>query len=72
MQKCIMWKPEPNNKTLPTRMPPMEQQKEIQYPEWHKDITGKGLWSGEDMGFLIEIDVWENIEITGGWQGRQA
>ena len=30
-------------------MPSMEgQQKEIQYPGWHKDNTGKGLWSGED------------------------
>ena len=30
-------------------MPPMEeQQKEIQYPGWHKDTTGKELWSGEN------------------------
>ena len=34
LQKCSMWKINTNNKTLPTRLPPMEgQQKEIQYPE---------------------------------------
>ena len=37
------------NKTLPTRLPPMEgQQKKIEYPGWHKNTTGKKLWSGEN------------------------
>ena len=32
MGKCSMWKLELNNKTLPTKLPPMEgQQNEIQY-----------------------------------------
>ena len=49
MQKCSKWKPETDNKTLPKRLPPIgEQQKEIQYSGWHKDTTGKGLWSEED------------------------
>ena len=47
--KCRMLKPETDNKTLPTRLPPIEgQQKETQCLGWHKDTTGKGLWSGED------------------------
>ena len=30
---------------------PMEgQQKETNYPGWHKDTIRKGLWSGEDDG----------------------
>ena len=34
---------------MPTRLPLMEgQKKETQYPEWHKDTAGKGLWGGED------------------------
>ena len=38
-----------NNKTLPTRLPSIEgQQKETQYPGWHKGTTRKRLWSGED------------------------
>ena len=49
MQKCNMWKPENNNKTLPTRLPPIEgQQKKIQYPGWNKETTGKGLWNRKD------------------------
>ena len=44
-----MWKPKTNNKTRPTRLPPMDgQQKQTQYPGWHKDTTKKGLWGGED------------------------
>ena len=50
-----MWKPETNNKTLPTRLPLMEeQQKETQYPGWHKDTTGKGLWSKKDNEDIIQ------------------
>ena len=44
-----MWKLDTDNKTLPSRFPPMDgQQKETQYPEWHKDTTGKRLWGGEN------------------------
>ena len=44
-----MWKPETNNKTLPTRLSPLEgHQKETQYPGRPKDTTRKGMWIGED------------------------
>ena len=44
-----MWKPETNNKTLPTRFPPMDgQHKETWYPRWLKETTRKRLWSGEN------------------------
>ena len=44
-----MCKAETDNKTLPTSLPPIErQQKETQYPEWHKDNTEKGLWGREN------------------------
>ena len=40
--KYSMWKPETNNKTLPTRQHLMVgQQKETQYPGYHKDTTRK-------------------------------
>ena len=35
------------------------QQKEIQYPGWHKDTNGKGLWNKEDKKVP-----WGNIEVT--------
>ena len=38
--------PDPNNNTLPTRLPSME--KENQYPGWPKDTPRKGLWDGEE------------------------
>ena len=40
-----MWKPETENKTLPTyKTAPMEgQQKEIQYTGLHKETSGKRL-----------------------------
>ena len=39
------------------------QQKEIQYPGWHKDTTGKELWSVENDEVSLENrDVWENIK----------
>ena len=46
---------------------PMEgQQKEIQYPGWDKDTTGKGLWNGKDNEVPWgDRDVWGNIEMTG-------
>ena len=45
-----MWKSKSNNKTLPTKLPPMdEQQKETQYLGWHKDTARKGMWSEEDI-----------------------
>ena len=51
-----MQKPNTNNKSLPTRLPPMEgQEKEIQYPGWHKDTTQKGLWIGEDEVLLGDL-----------------
>ena len=38
------------------------QQKEIQYPWWHKGATGKELWSEEiNEVSLGNRDVWENI-----------
>ena len=53
MQKCSMRKPGANNKTLPARLPPMEgQQREIHYPGWHKDTTGKRCDVGKWWGFL--------------------
>ena len=58
MQKCT-WKPENDNKTLPTRLHPME--KETQYSGWHKDTAEKGLWSGEDNGFFKGIGVFEKL-----------
>ena len=53
---------------MPTQLSPMEgQQKEIQYPGWHKDTTGKWLWSGENNEVPWgDNDVWGNIEMTGG------
>ena len=49
MPKCSMRKPEPNSKTLPTKLPLMEgQQKETQYPRCNKETTRKGLLSRED------------------------
>ena len=59
---------------MPTRLPPMEgQQKEIQYPGWHKDTTRKGLWSGKDDEVLLgDRDVWGNIKMTGDWRDQQA
>ena len=39
------------------------QQKEIQYPGWHRDTTGKELWSGEnDEVSEGNRDVWGNIK----------
>ena len=53
---------ESNNKTLPTRLPPMVgQQKEMQYPGWYKDTTGKGLWSGDDDGGFLRKQMFEEI-----------
>ena len=50
------------HKTLPS----MEgQQKEIQYPGWHKDTAGKELWSGEDNGVPKgDREVWGNMKTT--------
>ena len=50
---------------MPTRLPPMEgQQKKIQYPGWHKNTTGKELWSGEnDHVSEGNRDVWGNIKL---------
>ena len=39
------------------------QEKEIQYPGWHRDTTGKELWSGEnDEVSEGNGDVWGNIK----------
>ena len=56
MQKCSMRKPKTDIKTLEG------QQKEIQYPGWHKDTTGKGLWSVEDNSNTE----WESINKSCG------
>ena len=54
-------------------VPMKRQQKEIQYPGWHKDTTGIGLWSVEDNEVPWgDRDVWWNIEIKGGWRNQQA
>ena len=49
---------------MSTKLPPIEGlQNEIQYPGWHKDATGKELWSGEnDEISLRNRDVWGNIK----------
>ena len=62
--KCSLQRPVNNNKTLPTRLSPMEgQQKEIKYPGWHNGTTGKELWSGEnDEVFEGNRDVWGDIK----------
>ena len=62
------WWPETNTQTLPTRLPPMErQQKEPQYPGWHKNTTKKGMWNEDDNEVPWgDKDVRGNIEITGG------
>ena len=36
------------------------QQKEIQYPGWHRDTTGKELWSGENEN--NSFFVWGDIK----------
>ena len=44
------------------------QQKETQYPGWHKDATGKGLWSGENNGVPEgDGEVWGN-----SWRDQQS
>ena len=44
-------------------MTPMEgQQKEIQYPGWHKGTTGKELWSGENDEVSYGNRCWGNIK----------
>ena len=53
---------ETNNKALATRLPPIEgQQKEIQYPAWHKSTTGKGCEVEKMMRFLKETQIFEEI-----------
>ena len=50
-----MWKPELNNKTLHTRLPPMEgQQKKIQ-------LLGKDCEVEKMMRFLREIEMLEKL-----------
>ena len=57
MQKFSMWKREPNNKTLPTSLLPMErQQKEAQYP-----LVGKDYELEKMMRFLGEMGKFEDI-----------
>ena len=61
-----MWKPETDNRILPTRLPPIEgQQKETQDLRWHKDATGKVLWIGEDNELSQG-----NIDLMDGWQDQ--
>ena len=69
-----MWKPETNNKTLSTSLPPIEgQQKETQYPGWHKDTTGKGLWSVEDNDVSYgNKDFWGNIDLMDNWRDQDT
>ena len=53
---------ETRNKTLLTILPPIEgQQKEIQYPAWHKSTTGKGCEVEKMMRFLKETQIFEEI-----------
>ena len=37
------------------------QQKETQYPGWHKAATRKGLWGGKDNDVPWEIGMFEEI-----------
>ena len=59
MLKCSMLNPEPNNKTLPTRLSPVEeQQKEAQY-SW--TLQGKDCEMEKIMRFLMEMMKFEDI-----------
>ena len=63
MQKCSMWKPEPNNKTLPTRLPPNREAAE------RNTISRMTSWTllGSDcdvekiIRFLKEVGEFEEI-----------
>ena len=46
-------------------MPPMEgHQEKIEYTEWYKKSTGKGLWSGKDTEVSQgDRKVWRIINI---------
>ena len=46
MPKCGMWKTDTNSQAWPHGVLPIEEhQREIKYPGWYKNQTGKGLWS---------------------------
>ena len=69
----LSWR-EPFPRIYKMLIKPIErQQKEIQYPGWHKSTTRKGLWSGKDYEVpLGDRDIWGNVEMTGGWWDQQA
>ena len=57
-----MWKPETNNKTLPTRLPPMEgQQKKHNIQGNIRTVLGKECEVEKMMRFLWEIGMFEKI-----------
>ena len=57
-----MWKPEPNNKTLPTRLAPMEeQQKKYNIQGNIRTLLGKDCERKKIMRFLKKIEIFEEI-----------
>ena len=49
---------------MPTRLSLMEGQQKETISRWHKDTTGKELWSREDDDVpLGDGDFWGNIEM---------
>ena len=64
MQKYTIWKPETDNKTLPTGLPPIERhQKEIQYPVQGdiKTLLRTNCEVERIMRFLRWIEIFEEI-----------
>ena len=81
MSKCSLWKPETNNRTLPTRLTPMKgQQKEIQYSGEIRTLPGKDCEVENMIQFLREIDIFKETlcsqsipvrTLEGGWTKLQ-
>ena len=56
MQKCSMWKPEPNNKTFPTRLPQWrDSRKKHNIQGDIRTLLGKDCEVEKKMRFLREI-----------------
>ena len=62
MEKCSIWKPKPNNKTLYTRLPPMEGTAERNNIQGDiRILLGKECEEEKMMRFLREIGMFEEI-----------
>ena len=61
MQKYSMWKPEINNKILPTRLPLMEGQQKHIIKSDIRTLLGKDCEVEKMMRFLMEIGMFEEI-----------